>query len=392
MKRQGLHSQKNIIILTESPFTKRDYDRFGIEILQQYFNVVVFDCTPWLKPQVWRQYSEIVYPFSQYNTIHKWDEFERKMAHVSKGLAIDYLGNSGFSKRIYQIFRNHEMLRTIVFNGPLPLVHLKTLQRLKILYWQGDVFRRLSTQLRSKMRAVVSASLPFDIAVLSGETCLKDLLSQTIHKIWAHSFDYDLYLNLRDRKGTRSKPYAVFLDQNLAYHSDLVYNGIKSSVTAGKYYPSLLAFFDMFERVTGIDVIFSAHPRSRYDLRPYLLSGKVPVQGATAELIRDADVVLSHDSTAISFAILWRKPMIFLTSNELKRSLHGFEIELFSNLLEAPLVNIDNLNELNIDLTAWMGFDEGAYSDYQKKYIKMPGTPELPVWEIFSDYVQKKIK
>ena len=388
---QDIRLQRQIIILIDSPFSKRDYDRFGIEILQQRFNVTVFDCTPWLKPQVFRQYSDIVYPFSQYNTIHNWTEFERMMAHVSKGLAIDYLGNIGFSNPIYQILRDHEMLRTIIFNGPIPVVHLKKLQRLKLLYWQGEIFRRLSTRLLPKIRSGVNATLPADIAVLSGEACIEDLRAQASHKIWAHSFDYDLYLNLRNRKGTRLKPYAVFIDMDLAYHSDFLYEGTKPPVTAEKYYPSLLAFFEMFERITGIDVIIAAHPRSRYDLRPNLLSGRVPVLGSTAELVRDADAVFSHYSTAVSFAILWRKPIIFLTSKELNRSPYGFHVALYSTLLNAPLVNIDSLNEPNIDLKTWMRFDEYAYSDYQKRYIKTPETPEQPVWEIFSDYVQKII-
>ena len=68
----------------------------------------------------------------------------------------------------------------------------------------------------------------------------------------------------------------------------------------------------------------------------------------------------------------------------------GFNITSFRNLSNAPLINIDRLKELNIDLKAWLSFDECAYSDYQKRYIKMPETPEKPVWEIFSDYVQKK--
>ena len=392
MNLQGIRLQENIIILTDSPFSKRDYDRFGIEILQQYFNVVVLDCTPWLKPQVWRQYSEIAYPCSQYKAIDNWDEFKRAIAQVSKGLAIDYLESSSFSNSINQVFREYDVLRVLVFSGSLPTLRLNTMQKLKLLYSEGNIVRRLFARLLSKIRSCFSATMPADVAILSGEACLKAPLANASHKIMAHSFDYDLYLSLRNKKGMRSKPYAVFLDMDLAYHSDILYMGIKPPVTADKYYFSLLAFFDMFERITGLNVVFAAHPRSRYDLRPGLLSGRVPVLGNTAELVRDADAVLSHDSTAISFAILWRKPIIFLTSNELMRSMDGIYTEAFSNLLDAPLVNIDSLNDLNIDLKVWFHFDECAYADYQKKYIKIPGTPELPFWKIFSDYVRNEIE
>lgn len=389
-----MNRQRNIVILTDSPFSKRDYDRFGIEILQQRFNLTVIDCTAWLKPDVWMQYSEIVYPLPQHIIIHGWTEFSLAIAAISNGLAIDYLGESGFSRRIYQTLKNNGILRVIVKSGLLPALRLTIFQRLKMLYWQSESLCRLSTRLLSRIQAALGEKLPSaEIAVLSGEDSVADPRVQvTTHKIWAHSFDYDLYLSARNPNGMPPKPYAVFLDMDLVYHSDFLYTDTKPPVTAEKYYPVLLDFFDLFERIAGMDVIVAGHPRSRYDLHPDLFSKRVPVMFRTAELVRDASIVLCHDSTAISFAILWQKPIVFLTSEQLKRSLFGFDIELFRNTLGAPLVNIDSPEERNIDLKEWFCFDEYAYSDYRKRYIKKPETPELPLWEIFSDYVQKNIR
>ena len=49
----------DILILTAYPFGKFEYDRFGVQILEQYFKVQVLDCTPWLKPHVWEKHSEL---------------------------------------------------------------------------------------------------------------------------------------------------------------------------------------------------------------------------------------------------------------------------------------------------------------------------------------------
>jgi hypothetical protein len=39
---------KNILILLPGPFLKRDYVRFGIEMLKKKFLVKVIDCTVWM--------------------------------------------------------------------------------------------------------------------------------------------------------------------------------------------------------------------------------------------------------------------------------------------------------------------------------------------------------
>lgn len=379
----------DILILTSYPFGKFEYDRFGVQILEEHFKVQVLDCTPWLNPQFWEKHSETARSFPGYTAIHNWAEFEQAMVHVSKGVAIDCLGNNACSKHILKAFRDHGVLRAIVHIGLIPSLHLKPWQWIKILYWHGNLVSGLFNLLLAKTRLRGHAAFPADMAVLSGEAGLKDPCAQAVHKIWAHSFDYDMYLKQRGQAGKRLKPYAVFLDEDMAYHSDFLLIGIKPPVTAEKYYPALRALFEMVERHTGLELVFAAHPRSRYDLRPHLLAGRTPVLGKTAELVRDANIVLCHNSTSISFAVLWRKPMVFLTSNQLERSWSGPRITLFSNLLQSPRVNIDCLNELKIDLQAWSRMDEWAYADYQKKYIKKPGTPELPIWEIFSDYVQK---
>ena len=48
-----------ILILTEAPFTRRDYDRFGVDLLRKNFHVSILDCTSWLKPEFWKKYSAI---------------------------------------------------------------------------------------------------------------------------------------------------------------------------------------------------------------------------------------------------------------------------------------------------------------------------------------------
>lgn len=374
----------NILIITDSIFTKRDYDRFGIEVLEQYFTVNVLDFTPWLKPHVWEVHSNIAHSFPGYHPIFNAVDFKEYLLDVENCLAIDYLGPGIKSKRIREKLSLLGIRRTVVSMGLMPELPKKTFpQQLKRLKYRTNIIRLIASQINYLVSSKVKKETPPDIALVSGTESLKNHRIQHAQKIWAHTFDYDIYLNLGRAASGIPRPYAVFIDQDIAHHSDLSL-GWKPFVRQEIYYPALIRFFEKFEQATGMEVIFAAHPRSQWELRPHLLAGRVPVYGKTAELIRDSQLTFSHASTSISFAVLWRIPLVFLTTDELEESDYREEIIARSQLFKAPLINIDREDQIKIDLAAWLAINQEAYDAYKERYIKKPGTPELPVWEIFA--------
>ena len=48
----------NIIFLTLSPFTSRDYNRFGIDILNKNFKIFIFDMTALYRPDYIKSENE----------------------------------------------------------------------------------------------------------------------------------------------------------------------------------------------------------------------------------------------------------------------------------------------------------------------------------------------
>ena len=56
-----MSSVTTIIILTDIGFSKRDYDRFGIEILAKRHQVEILDLTEWLSPNYWKVYPEKIF-------------------------------------------------------------------------------------------------------------------------------------------------------------------------------------------------------------------------------------------------------------------------------------------------------------------------------------------
>lgn len=379
-------SVSNVILLTESPLSKRDHDRFGVEILSKRFQVHILDCTAWLNPEFWKKYSNLAYRCPGYLSVGDMNEF---LAHVGKrdAIVIDYLGDGVLRQRIRGEIKRRNIRRVIVQHGLLPTPPGSITGKLS----RGDIagiLPRIARRTRRLIDQFFDPIVHADIALLSGLAGAKekDVASVPI-KIWAHSFDYDAFLERRGHGAAPYSVYALFLDEDMIHHTDYEHAGISPPATERPYFLAMNAFFREFEKHVGMPVRIAAHPRSRYDLRPDLWEGRPAILGQTAELVRDASFILCHQSTALSFAVLWTKPTIFLTSNELSRSFLGPRIFLGSSLLGAPVVNIDHARDALPDVETLLNVDASAYSRYVENYIKRPGTPELPVWEVFSDYV-----
>lgn len=380
-----------VIFITESPFSERDYSRFGVEILRRNFDVKIFDCTSLLKPYFWEKHKEVRFQCSGYHAIGDIEQFLSLIAKIKyNSVAIDFIGIEPETRRIRMILQKFGIPRVILHSGLLPNPVTDFRGRvLRILFLLKNP-KLLSRGIGRRIERLLMPSTFPQIALCSGKAGLNDpRLVGVKHKIFGHSFDYDLYLANKHQLDLKPSPYAVFLDEDMIYHSDYDHASLKPAATEGSYYGSMNKFFDAFELETGIPIRVAAHPRSRYDLRPELWGKRSVIYGKTAQLVQDATIVLCHQSTSVSFAVLWRKPLIYLTTNEINSSFLGPRVSLFSRLLRAPLFNVDYLNVIPpIELLTVI--NEPAYAEYIEQYIKLPNTPDIPLWDIFSQYIKRE--
>ena len=219
-----------------------------------------------------------------------------------------------------------------------------------------------------------------------------DVKAKTSKKINAHCMDYDIYLNLKNKPKINNKPYAVFVDENMVHHPDYNILGIDKPVNEKEYYPSLVKFFKKFENETKLPVYFAVHPKTSNEVinkLPNLLQGIVYKVGNTPELIKNSEVTLLHASTSLSFAILFNKPLIFLTSKSLNNSWMGPKVKNLAKFVNGNIINIDQSIEKKIDLKNFLNIDTSKYKYYLDHFIKMPNSPNIPLWEIFSSELKK---
>jgi hypothetical protein len=228
-----------------------------------------------------------------------------------------------------------------------------------------------------------------DILFTSGSDIrLNRLCGRKTRTMNIHAFDYDRYLAQKDRPG-QEKGIAVFLDEFLPFHPDFILCNDKSPVIAEKYYVMLNRFFDLVEAQTGLKVVIAAHPRSDYENRPDFFNGRTCVRGMTAELVRDCKLVLMHVSTAINYAVLFHKPIIFITCAEIDRSWEGPQVREFARWFDKAPIFIDRENTISWEKE--LSMDPERYRCYRQAYIKTDGSEDLPFWQVVADRLKKGI-
>lgn len=184
---------------------------------------------------------------------------------------------------------------------------------------------------------------PFDIIFAAGSVMMaNDEYAAKIVPI--NLSDYDRFTQARSEGGrTVRGRYAVYLDIYLPYHVDNRILG-RATVNAANYYRSMNRFFGLLETEYGIKVVIAAHPSAKYGAEAF--EGREIYRLLTAEVVKDAEFVITEGSTSVSYAVLNLKPLIFVYSNE---TLSLYEeavmrgVQPIADYLEAPMYNVDEV-------------------------------------------------
>ena len=123
---------------------------------------------------------------------------------------------------------------------------------------------------------------------------------------------------------------------------------------------------------------------------PDYFKGRKCIKGKTIELIKKSRLVLGHCSTALIFANLFYKPVIFMTCSELEK-IHRYKndnVEELAKWFGKASVYLDDYS--GIDLEEELVVSRGHYDDYRKAYIKTEQSEDLPSWQIIADSLRKQ--
>ena len=180
--------------------------------------------------------------------------------------------------------------------------------------------------------------------------------------------DYDSFIFLKNNpKALVKSRYAVFLDINLPRHPDLRLVKTKS-VDENEYFRSINMFFELVEKKYGVEVVVAAHPHSNYNDTDF--NGRKIIKNETFALVRAAEFVISHHSASMNYAVLNRKPIVYIYTQEMDRLYSDSAMPFIkgcAEFLNAAIYNVDDITD--VDQINIQEVDKGRYDAYKYAFL-----------------------
>ena len=385
---------KKIIFITTQPLNQRNLKRFHLLSFLQDNWVVEY----WNVQNIFFKKSFFINSFKKYNFVKinyiSFNNFfflVKKIISVKNSYYIDWLDNSFLSYILRKIFYRKNNKRILVDSANYPSYNIKYLN-FKILFNQLGFFffiKSIKFILLIILRKFLDNNFntkPY-IHLVVGK--MSRLRSENFYgkdiQIRSHAFDYNIYL-----RNTSNKKYLdkiVFIDQDWPSPFELNIRKGREFVTFEGYWKSLNIFFDYLENKFKKEVVIARHPRAKKNTK---ISDRKIITNFTDQLIKYSYINISHSSNAIQFVLLYKKPLIIISTNELEQNQGTVAYsEMFSlaKALDKKILNIDRFS--SADLLKAMKVNNKIYDRYINNYIKEINSIKINSFTFLKSFLNK---
>jgi hypothetical protein len=205
--------------------------------------------------------------------------------------------------------------------------------------------------------------------------------------VWAHNFDYDRYLMLNEVSSNVESNGIVYLDQGIGLNQDEKLMKKEGLAVPDLPYQKINLFFDNLEHATGYEIVIALHPRMPIEEAKIRFNKRKVIHNKTLEMINSCSLVLGHWSTSIQFAVIMKKPLILLTSDSFIEDGFHHNIDAYAKELCQDIHNID-CKVSNALIDNIFDYDDVAYDNYFKNYIKYSDCDNKLAWQIVIDQIR----
>lgn len=187
-------------------------------------------------------------------------------------------------------------------------------------------------------------------------------------KVYSRDYQRSLVLDELFLKTLDKDNYIVYVEQGDPFHPDNIFygNGIRSD--PDKYYEKINGFLNSIEIETGFEVIVALPPKTEYfmpELIGYFKNRKKFIN-KTPELVYSCKFVLMQSSTAVSFPVIFSKPIMFFTPVSSGR-VAVMNLNMAKSF-KKPIYSIDRGLKIP-SLSSILEFDFNSRSSYQKTWL-----------------------
>lgn len=189
--------------------------------------------------------------------------------------------------------------------------------------------------------------------------------------------DWEIYKSIKNGAPLVEGSYAVFIDEFFPQHPDLLFFEGRQVGDVAKYQRLMSDFFTKIEQEHNLKVVIAAHPKAEYGDDAF--GGRQTIKYHSAELIRDAKMVFMHGSAAISYVMMFDKPLALIYTDDYKAMLSLENMQRISTMTSLPLFNIEIGDEVSVGNVPVQCRENYIYSYLTSRDIEMSNNAELLV-------------
>lgn len=373
---------KHILFLGQIGYFKRDYERFHIKYLKKKFKVYFLDISNLINRNFYRKEKDNFFKSPELLKVNSKKEFVKLIKKKNIEFVFDVSNPKSLSLNFFRNIINKRKIKLISMQISL-FPNFKRSLILKIKYLLRIAFLNQSLLFhyfrnfikRKKEKLQTSQKFYYDYIFCAGKKGENNSeIDGKTKFIFSHTSDYEKYLYSK-KFNHRKNNFFLFLDQFLPYHNAYIHRDIPAFVSPKKYYNSINNFFEKLEKIFKTNIIISAHPRSDYKSIGNKFNGRKIVDfDKTNYFVSKSSGVINYTSTAMNYAVIHKKPIIFYTTNEINHSHDAFHVDYLSKKLGSNVLNIDKMNIKDKSLKGLLKVNELKYKKYLKDYIRHPNS------------------
>ena len=187
-----------------------------------------------------------------------------------------------------------------------------------------------------------------------------------------HSWDGSQFINFKKTNLIKKKKIATYLSAfSLKSASDSANYNSSRRENSTKVLKSLNKFFENLEKNLSFKINIAKHPREENNSNSPIYKNKKRFASKylTSKLVHESKLVITTMSTAISFAALFKKPILFIITNEHYKNISLIQYtKRISNYFQSDLINIDLKKNFKINLNL-RSHTLRKYKSYKKDYL-----------------------
>ena len=375
------------IIIYPYKFQEFTWNLYELDYISEYCDVLVIDVSQLLYKKFSDKISSKYFidkrvikisTFSNFKKIFTDNLLNSKNVTILNEIPWNNFTCFIFNLMILSIIKNFKVKMFDLFNGGVPFHLNNSIINEKKQFFK-IYFKKLFNLVISKLLVFVSNFINKKIThrLVAGDRW-NELALKThpfnVKFVFGHSNDFCNYLIKNNKSSNNFKhSKAILLDSaGPAFVSDAYLTEMRVQRTSNIWYPLLVNFFKLIEKTLNIDVEIAGHYKSLHEKNSPLFGGRLVKYGETCEMIKSSLFVITINSTAISYAIVYNKPIVLIYSNQLLREKDTMNyINSLSKYLGIKPINLDNLPS---NISDYLNIDVEKYSRYKREILTSNGS------------------